>query len=141
MKRTTKFLLTACILAGGITTAAAQEVTTLHESADAFLKTHFQSQAIHELDIDPNDRDMYDVELADGTELEFDRNGELLKMESDSGLPLTALPLGMGAYINANYPDVNAVEFEKERNGFEIELSNGSELKFDTQGKFLRIDR
>lgn len=141
MKTCNTFLLAALVTLGSFVSGTAQEITSLHEDADVFIKTHFQGQAVTEMDIDANDHDMYDVKLADGTELEFDRNGEILKMENHNGLPLTALPKGMGAYINASYTGEKAVEFEKETNGYEIELANNTELEFDTNGKFLKIDK
>lgn len=141
MKTLKNLLFSACIIVGSMATVAAQEIPSLHANAATFIKTHFQGQAVYELKIDVNDIDMYEVKLADGTKVEFDREGEPLKMKSDRGLPYAALPMGIGSYAKANYPGNSVVEFETERYGFEIEFANSTELKFDNQGKFLKIDR
>lgn len=138
---TKKILFAALISIATIGSVLAQNTPPLHKNVETFLNTHFQNIDMVGLEVDANDRDMYELDLADGTELEFDRNGELLKMENDAGLPLTALPHGIGAYINATFPNQMVESIEKERNGYEVELTNDLELKFNKEGAFVREDK
>jgi Protein of unknown function (DUF2874). len=43
----------------------------------------------------------------------------------------TLVPEQIKAYVTANYPDQHIDEIERENNGWEIELNNDVELKFD----------
>ena len=42
--------------------------------------------------------------------------------------------------MKANFPGVFVVKVDKERYGYEIELSNELELKFDKKGNLMSID-
>lgn len=50
------------------------------------------------------------------------------------------LPEAILTYLAANYPNATILEVEREDEGYEIELSNGMELKFDQNGQFLSME-
>ncbi|MDE7160186.1 MAG: PepSY-like domain-containing protein [Muribaculaceae bacterium] len=43
--------------------------------------------------------------------------------------------------MKANHKGASIVGIEKERYGYEVELSNGIEMRFDKQGRFVRYDK
>ena len=43
-------------------------------------------------------------------------------------------------YVAKNFPDVKIVKIEKDFVGFDIELSDGVEVKFDRLGNFKSVD-
>ena len=49
-------------------------------------------------------------------------------------------PQAIQDYVDANYPGMMIVEAEAEDEGFEIELSDGTELLFDADGNFLEVE-
>ena len=49
-------------------------------------------------------------------------------------------PQAIQDYIDANYPGLMIVEAEAEDDGFEVELSDGTELLFDADGNFLAVE-
>lgn len=110
-----------------------------------FVNTHFNGIAIKRVKIDYNDYDYYDVRLANGYELEFSQDCEWLDVDCNrNAVPqsiLDLLPADITQYINANYPNRDVRSIDKERYGYEIELKGGIELEFDSNGKFIRIDR
>ncbi len=60
---------------------------------------------------------------------------------ADTSVSTSTLPQSILDYITENYPGLTIVEAEIEDNqNFEIELSNGIELIFNSQGEFLGID-
>ncbi len=60
---------------------------------------------------------------------------------ADVHVETSTLPQNILDYISENYPDLTIVEAEIEDNqNFEIELSDGTELIFNSQGEFLGVD-
>lgn len=60
---------------------------------------------------------------------------------ADIHVETSTLPQNILDYISENYPDLTIVEAEIEDNqNYEIELSNGIELIFNSQGEFLGVD-
>ena len=84
----------------------------------------------------------YDVILTDGTEINFDRNGnwESIEIAANQTIPNVFIVKGITDYINKNFPGQKILGISKEGNGFEVELSNSIEMKFDKNGNFIRYD-
>ncbi len=51
------------------------------------------------------------------------------------------LPSKVLGYITEHYPDAKIEEVEIEEDGYEVELDNGLELEFDTEGNFLEAEQ
>lgn len=51
------------------------------------------------------------------------------------------LPIPMAQYIAANFPGSGVNEISRKYNGYEVELTNGVELIFDSNGYLIHIDR
>ncbi|MDE7461110.1 MAG: PepSY-like domain-containing protein [Paramuribaculum sp.] len=84
----------------------------------------------------------YEVIMTDGTEISFDRDGNWQSIEvgTSSSIPSFFILPAISDYVKKNESGQKIVGIEKERNGFEVELSNGIDMKFDKQGNFLRYD-
>ena len=84
----------------------------------------------------------YEVFMADGTHIEFDTDDTWDKIESPMTRPVpTALiPAPIVTHLQANFPDARILKIDKERNGYEIELANGMELKYNKQGALMEMD-
>ena len=55
-------------------------------------------------------------------------------------VPTALIPPPVASTIQANYPDAMITKIDKERNGFEVDLANGLELKFNKQGAIVDMD-
>lgn len=86
--------------------------------------------------------DEYEVILTDGTEVSFDRAGNWKSVETSARqqVPASIVPDAISKYVSKNHKNTTIVGIEKKRGGYEIELSNGVETKFNAQGQFLRYD-
>lgn len=86
--------------------------------------------------------DEYEVILTNGTEVTFDRSGNWKEIETSikSEVPNDFIPKAMKEFVKKNHKNAKIVGLEKDSKGYEAELSNGIELKFDTSGNFLRYD-
>ena len=83
----------------------------------------------------------YDVRLNDGTEVDFDSKGTWDKVDCGfSAVPAQLVPTAIANYVKANYAGATIVKIDKERHGYDIELSNDLELKFNKQGQLIGFD-
>lgn len=83
----------------------------------------------------------YDVLFADGTKVEFDKKGEWTEVKTrPAAVPAFFVPAGISTFVNANYPNVKIIEINRERYGYEVDLSNGLEIKFDKRFRVIDID-
>lgn len=82
------------------------------------------------------------LELSNGIELDFDENGNINEMESKNkeALPETTIPTNVAGYLKTNYAGIAITGWEKDSKGQEVELADGTELEFDKDGNFLKID-
>ena len=82
----------------------------------------------------------YDVYLNDGTQVDFDANNQWEKVESMKGVPAALVPKAIATYVKGNYQNLAITKINKEYGGYEIELANGMDLKFDGSGRFMGMD-
>ena len=98
-----------------------------------FVNTHFPEASI--LSCNQTEH-YYRVILSDNTKVYFTRAFEWVEVNCEhssiyGAVPATLVPEQIAAYVTANYPNQHIDEIERENNGWEIELSNDVELKFD----------
>ena len=84
----------------------------------------------------------YEVFLADGSHVEFDTDDMWDKVESPMTQPVPAqlIPAPIAAHIQTNFPGAFVTKIDKESNGYEVELANGVELKYNKQGALMEMD-
>ena len=89
------------------------------------------------------DRD-YTVYLANGFDIDFTKFGNWDDVDGHvSPLPesiLALLPETVSQYITNTFPNLSAVEVNREHYGYEIGLSGDMDLKFDSNGRFIGMD-
>lgn len=70
--------------------------------------------------------------FADGTRIEFRRNGEWLSVESRiRPVPSETLPAPIADFVARNFAGVQVCGIARDRRGWEVELTNSVELTFD----------
>jgi len=84
----------------------------------------------------------YDVVLADGTQIDFDTDHmwDKIQCPMTNPVPLPLIPPAITAHLRSQFPDAILLKIDKERYGYEIELANGLELKFNKQGALMEVD-
>ena len=84
----------------------------------------------------------YDVVLADGTQIDFDTDEAWDKIECPltNPVPAALVPGPIVTYLQTNFPDAIITKIDKERYGYEVELANGLEMKFNQQGLLMEMD-
>lgn len=141
------FAIAALIFALAIPAAARDKVyrsaSVLPQPAKELLKKYFPKVTVNMVKVDSNLLGVkdYEVVLANGTEIEFDKEG--LWEEVDCGhkaVPAGIVPGNIRSYVAKQHKGQNIVRIEKDSNDYEIELSDGTEMKFDRAGQFMRYD-
>lgn len=83
----------------------------------------------------------YEVKMKDGSEFEFNQNG-LWKEIKDKvhGVPVAIIPQRITAYVNKSFPMNKITKITRTNRKYEIELTNGLDLTFNSKGEFMRVD-
>ena len=117
------------------------DITKLPAKAQKYL-TNFKSPvSLIEIDDQIIGGDMFEVLLVDGTEIDFNAAGEWLGIDcNNSAVPSSFIPKSVSEYVVNYFPNLNITKIEKDSRGYDVELSNGIDLKFDKNGAFIRVD-
>lgn len=137
-------LLMAVVFAFGVAQArdkVCYDDSCLPQMARQTLKKNFKSAVNHiKVDKELFNGTEYDVVLRDGTEIEFDNDGNWTSVETIGGVPSSFLLPSIKQFVKKNYKNQKVVKVSVDRKEYEVELQNGIELKFDRAGNFLRVD-
>lgn len=143
-----KFLLALAVAVAAVGAARAadeyaHDAAVLPKAAREMIASNFKSAvSVVKIDKDFGRVSEYEVVLADGTEVSFDAAGnwENVEVAKSSEVPSAVVPKGVREYVAANHKGQRVVGIEKERRGYDVELSNGIDMKFSRDGAFLRYD-
>lgn len=140
-----KFLFTLLLVICGAGAASAFidsyviDRSKLPEQAQQMLTEYFPKAKVSMIKIDrellrkPN----YDVKLVNGTKIEFNNAGKWKSVDCKTrAVPEGLVSKPIRKYVSKNFPDEKIVKIEKKSSGYEIELSNDVELKFNLLGQF-----
>lgn len=139
-----KLILTAAMIAATFMAFADQPVSKaeLPQAARQFINTYYPKSdvAFATLDTDLLSKS-YDVVFTGGDKVEFDGNGEWTDIKSVQGnIPSELVPTTILQYVTTNFANEKMTKLERSAAGYEVELSNGIELKFNRDLKLVDID-
>ena len=113
----------------------------LPSPAKEFINTNYPGEKISYTVVDDDlIRPDYTVRLANGVEIQFDSNGALEKISARTGVPAAVVPVQIADYVKANYPEAVIIDYETGRREYDVELSNGLELKFNGKFRIIGLD-
>lgn len=110
----------------------------LPETVNAFLAKHFPGDEVVKAEKEQNRRGMeYEVDLKSGAEIDFRDNGDWkdIKAARGNSVPTALIPTAITKYVVNNYRGQKIVEISRKHGGYEIELSNGIELRLTGDAK------
>ena len=134
------FLLLLSVIALNVYAKADIPVTfaQLPQKAQQFINTHFSSVGFLSAKQDDGE---YEVMLKDGTKIDFTLQGDWKEVDCHvTAVPAAIVPAGITQYVKTNFPNNIITKIEKKYGGYDIELNNDLELKFDKNGNFLYAD-
>lgn len=137
-----KIVLTViCTFVGFAFSFAQSTIKELPQKAQDLIKANYNHLAIEKVDIDENNpEEMYTVKFEDDTKLDFNATGAITEIEGTERIPEALIPERIKNYLATEHKGLFAVEWEYENNEHEVELSNGTKLKFNDKGEILRLD-
>lgn len=117
-------------------------VDQLPQAAKTFVQQFFADKTIVSAEVEMKlIGKEYEARLSDGTKITFNGEGVWDKVDCKyQAVPAELVPQVLAAYVQANYPGTMIVKIDKELYGYELEISNGLDLKFSPDGKLLGID-
>lgn len=114
----------------------------LPELAKTFVKTNFATAKVLYSSIDDDIvAPDYEVILDNGFEIQFKNDGRLESIDANMGnIPEVIIPAQIKTYVKTNYPNVTYKEYEIGARSYEVKISNGLELTFNSDFKVIEID-
>ncbi len=150
-----KQILVSIVLALFVNSACAKDImdretviefNKLPQTAQQFLNNNFPGGGILSIVVESEvmEKD-YFVYYQDGTEVNFNGKGEWESVENEhSSVPDSVIPEAILKMIKSKHPDKVVTNISRDitgrDKGYDVELSNIIELKFDKEGRFIRYD-
>ncbi len=110
----------------------------LPKAAQSFITKYFPKDQVRKVEKDNGRRGMeYEVDFTSGAEVDFtsDGNWKEVKAARGTSVPSAIVPAAIAKYVATNFKEQTIVEISRKRGGYEVELSNGSELKLTEDAK------
>lgn len=140
MKRIINLALLVIVASLSAVAVAGMPVKTsdLPKNARTFLTKYFAGDNVRKAEKDQGHRGMeFEVDLQSGAEIDFRENGDWKDVKAAHGktVPVGIVPAAIADYVAKNHKGQSIVEISRKRGGYEVELSNGTELKLTENGQ------
>lgn len=107
----------------------------LPQNALQFIQKYFPNVNILYAEMDKKG---YEVQLSNGVEIEFLRNGEFKEIEGNYvALPFEILPQSVANTVGKTHPNTVITKIKRKWNFYEVKLNNMMELYIDANGQLL----
>lgn len=115
-------------------------VQNMPSAAKTFISTYFPSANIMAVHKDKDDN--YEVKFSNSFSIDFNKSGEWTEVDAPTGqtVPTGFYPAAIDTYIASAYSGAGINEISRISRGYEVELTNGSDLFFSADGSLLGID-
>ena len=118
------------------------QVNQMPAKAQTFINTYFKN---HKVAMAKQESELfyksYDVVFTNGERVEFDKSGDWTEVSCrHSAVPAEIIPTAISEYVKTNYPDAQILQIERDKNTYEITLSNRWVIKFNSQMQVIDID-
>lgn len=140
-------LMVALLLIATLSSCEKDELIKTEElpaTGQTFLKNHFGDQNILSIKKEKEALEgiEYEARLENGVVVKFDEQGVWKEVDAPANmsLPTTFILPAIVNYVGTEYSTAGISDIDKERQGFDVELTNGLDLVFSTEGNFVRID-
>lgn len=121
----------------------AQEVDKLPVEARNFLNQSYPQATVSRVKVDDKligDK-KYEVLFSNGMEIEFDHKGNWKEVDmKNERIPAAIIPASVNTYVQNTYGTNHVTKIKHDKDGYQVKLNNGLELKFDQAGTFKKID-
>ena len=133
------FVFSNCAEAGKDTPI---RISQLPPVAQKTIKAHFSKGkvAMEKMETDWLKKS-YDVVFTNGTKIEFDEDGNWKEIDcKKNAVPSALIPVKITKYVKSHYPHTKILKIERDRKGYEIELSGDIDITFNKNFEVTEID-
>lgn len=139
------FVLVAALAAMTTSALAADDtpvqVAQMPNAAQQFIGQYFGDVQVSYATMDGGFDKSYDVVLVNGTKIEFDGDGNWTEVDCKHGVvPQELIPEQIRRYVADNHPGQQIEQIDRRARGWEVELSNGIDLKFNRNFRLMDLD-
>lgn len=142
-----RFLLLAVLALAGFTAVRAAagdtpiQVAQMPAASQNFIKKYFGDIQVDHAVVKDRGLKKYEVVFVNGTEIEFDAQGEWMEVDCEHGaVPEAIIPRKLLTYVEKNHPGRRIVTIKRDTRGYGIELDNDLDLKFDRDFRLMKMD-
>lgn len=110
----------------------------LPAAARTFITKYFSNDGVRKVEQDNGRHGTeYEVDFTSGAEVDFKSDGDWKEVKAARGnsVPAAIVPAAIAKYVADNFAGLSIVEIARKRGGYEVELSNGTELKLTEDAK------
>lgn len=117
-------------------------VDELPQSSREFIRKYFPQSEVSFAKVEKDLWEKkYEVVFVNGEKIEFDKQGKWEEVKCKySSVPVNIIPEAIRNHIQHQYPDTKVLKIERDSRGYEVELSNRLELKYNTSYQLVDID-
>ena len=139
-------LILACIICSALGCRAddktAITVSQLPKAARTTLTKYFKNVKVNTANKERDDQSYkYHAYLKNGAKVKFDGNGKWTEVEAKgSQVPNAIVPSKILSYVKKNYKGQKIIQIERDSEGYEVELSNCTELHFNNKYQMVKAD-
>lgn len=118
----------------------------LPKTAQNFINKHFPQQEILSIVCEKEiGSKEYSIYYDNGTEVKFDRKGNWESVECEySSVPDSIIPRDILALVRSKHPEKKITSITRDLTGrdkgYEVDLDDIVEMRFDLEGRFIRYD-
>lgn len=117
------------------------QVSEMPQAAQNFIRAHFSGVTVALAKAETGFLDKsYEVIFSNGSKVEFDKKGIWTEVDcKQTEVPASVLSTSIRNYVSANHPSEKVLKIERDRGEYEVKLSGGLELTFDSKYRLIDI--
>ena len=133
--------MTACAAVAMADNDTPVQVAQLPATAQNFIQKYFNDVQVLYAKQENDIVKSYEVVFVNGSKLEFDARGDWTEVDCKHGVvPDGIVPRQLRNYVDKNHPGQRIVAVSRDARGYEVDLNNGLELKFNRNYRLIDMD-
>ena len=135
-------LVLACAFGALALSAQTEKVVfgKMPKNAQEFVQTYFAQENVQDVELNRDDKsEKYTVSFANSNQVVFDNSGDWTEINMKVGpVPANVVPASIKAHVSNNYSKYQIVQMMQNDKGYQVKLSNGTDLYYDKNGNILK---
>lgn len=114
----------------------------LPEQIQLYMQTYFINQKVTKYRSDLTvETAKYKVFIDNGVSVTFDETFQPIEIDGETSLPENVIPQNILSYVKKYFPNQQIKQWQRRVINQTISLDDGTKIKFDSEGNFIRVMR